>query len=300
MAGSPRAFVLRHTRLRPVPGSRTCACIWPTRSSRCGTPSRSRPATRMPPCRTGRSRGAAGSRSGATCAEHPEAVAGRRVFDLASGSGLCAIAAMRAGAAAVTGCRHRSVRRRGVPLNARANGVRVRRHRAGRARRGATRGRRHPRGRHVVRRRAGASASCRGCVGRATRASTSSSAIRAGATCRPTSSSSSPPTTSGRRPSSRTSSSPEARVYRLRAPSGSRSRPVTPLRSRRGAQRRDLGAKACQLEGDRRRQRRRRRRRIGGRLRLGFGDVEGETSRLARMLASAPMIPMPANITKKP
>ena len=37
--------------------------------------------------------------------EHPEAVAGRRVFDLASGSGLCAIAAMR--------------------LNGRANGCRV-------------------------------------------------------------------------------------------------------------------------------------------------------------------------------
>ena len=30
--------------------------------------------------------------------EHPETVAGRRVFDLASGSGLCAIAALRAGA----------------------------------------------------------------------------------------------------------------------------------------------------------------------------------------------------------
>jgi predicted nicotinamide N-methyase len=35
--------------------------------------------------------------------EHPEAVAGRRVFDLASGSGLCAIAAMHAGASRVTG-----------------------------------------------------------------------------------------------------------------------------------------------------------------------------------------------------
>ena len=42
-------------------------------------------------------------------AEHPEAVAGRRVFDLATGSGLVAIAAARAGAAEVTGSRHRSV-----------------------------------------------------------------------------------------------------------------------------------------------------------------------------------------------
>ena len=42
-------------------------------------------------------------------AEHPEAVAGRRVFDLATGSGLVAIAAARAGAAEVTRQRHRSV-----------------------------------------------------------------------------------------------------------------------------------------------------------------------------------------------
>ncbi len=34
--------------------------------------------------------------------DSPEAVRGRRVFDLATGSGLCAIAAMQAGATAVT------------------------------------------------------------------------------------------------------------------------------------------------------------------------------------------------------
>jgi predicted nicotinamide N-methyase len=57
--------------------------------------------------------------------EHPEAVAGRRVFDLASGSGLCAIAAMRSGAAAATGADIDAFAAAAIELNARANGQRV-------------------------------------------------------------------------------------------------------------------------------------------------------------------------------
>jgi predicted nicotinamide N-methyase len=57
--------------------------------------------------------------------EHPEAVAGRRVFDLASGSGLCAIAAMRAGAAVAIGCDIDAFAAAAIALNARANGRRV-------------------------------------------------------------------------------------------------------------------------------------------------------------------------------
>jgi len=53
--------------------------------------------------------------------EHPEAVAGRRVFDLASGSGLCAIAAMEAGAAAVTAADIDPFAVAAIGLNARAN-----------------------------------------------------------------------------------------------------------------------------------------------------------------------------------
>jgi predicted nicotinamide N-methyase len=57
--------------------------------------------------------------------EHPVAVAGRRVFDLASGSGLCAIAAIRAGAAEATGADIDAFAAAAIGLNARANGQRV-------------------------------------------------------------------------------------------------------------------------------------------------------------------------------
>ena len=56
---------------------------------------------------------------------HPELVAGRTVFDLASGSGLCAIAAMRAGAARATAADIDPFALAAIRLNARANGTRV-------------------------------------------------------------------------------------------------------------------------------------------------------------------------------
>ncbi|MFC0003946.1 class I SAM-dependent methyltransferase [Micromonospora siamensis] len=57
--------------------------------------------------------------------DHPEVVAGRRVLDLASGSGLVAIAAARAGAAAVRAVEIDERAVAAVALNAEANGVRV-------------------------------------------------------------------------------------------------------------------------------------------------------------------------------
>ena len=57
--------------------------------------------------------------------EHPEVVAGRRVFDMASGSGLCAMAALRAGASAVTCADVDDFAAAAIALNARANGRRV-------------------------------------------------------------------------------------------------------------------------------------------------------------------------------
>ena len=57
--------------------------------------------------------------------EHPEAVAGRRVFDLGSGSGLCAIAARRAGATNVIAADIDPIAAAAIELNARANGSRV-------------------------------------------------------------------------------------------------------------------------------------------------------------------------------
>ena len=57
--------------------------------------------------------------------EHPEVVAGRRVLDLATGSGLCAIAAMQAGASVAVGADIDRYAAAAAELNARANGCRV-------------------------------------------------------------------------------------------------------------------------------------------------------------------------------
>ena len=57
--------------------------------------------------------------------DHPGTVRGRRVLDFASGSGLVAIAAMKAGAAEVTACDIDSFAIAAIQLNAQANGVTV-------------------------------------------------------------------------------------------------------------------------------------------------------------------------------
>lgn len=57
--------------------------------------------------------------------EHPEIVRGRRVFDLASGSGICAIVAMQAGAASASAADIDDLAVAAIGLNARANGRRV-------------------------------------------------------------------------------------------------------------------------------------------------------------------------------
>jgi len=55
--------------------------------------------------------------------DHPSVVAGRRVLDVASGSGLVAIAAARAGAAAVVASEVDRLAAAAIDLNAAANGV---------------------------------------------------------------------------------------------------------------------------------------------------------------------------------
>lgn len=57
--------------------------------------------------------------------DHPEAVRGRRVLDFASGSGLVAIAAMKAGAGEVAACDIDAFAIAAIGLNAEANGVSV-------------------------------------------------------------------------------------------------------------------------------------------------------------------------------
>jgi predicted nicotinamide N-methyase len=57
--------------------------------------------------------------------DHPETVRGRRVLDFASGSGLVAIAAMKAGAAEVMACDIDSFAIAAMDLNAKANAVSI-------------------------------------------------------------------------------------------------------------------------------------------------------------------------------
>ena len=125
MAASPRAFVLRHTRLRPVPGLEEIRLhladevlpLWHAVQIETGDPDAALPYWAFA--------WAGGLAIGRHLREHPEVVTGRRVFDLASGSGLCAIAAMKAGAMEATGADIDAFAAASIALNARANGHRV-------------------------------------------------------------------------------------------------------------------------------------------------------------------------------
>jgi predicted nicotinamide N-methyase len=125
VARSARAFVLRHTRLRPVPGLEAIRlhladevlALWHAVQLETGDEDAALPYWAF-----------AWAGGLAVChylREHPEAVAGRRVLDLASGSGLCAIAAGLAGATAVTGADIDAFAAGAIELNARANDQRV-------------------------------------------------------------------------------------------------------------------------------------------------------------------------------
>jgi predicted nicotinamide N-methyase len=125
MASSRRAFILRHTHLRRVPGleeirlhlADDVLSLWRAVQIETGDPDAALPYWAFA--------WAGGLAIGRYLHEHPEAVAGRRVFDLASGSGLCAIAAVQVGATEATGADIDAFATAAVDLNARANGHRV-------------------------------------------------------------------------------------------------------------------------------------------------------------------------------
>ncbi|MGD0123116.1 MAG: 50S ribosomal protein L11 methyltransferase [Candidatus Limnocylindrales bacterium] len=125
MAASPRAFVLRHTHVRPVPGLEEIRLhladqvlpLWHAVEAETGEVD--------PPLPYWAFAWAGGLALGRYLRDHPEAVTGRRVFDLACGSGLCAIAALNAGAAEATGADIDLYAGAAIELNARANGRRV-------------------------------------------------------------------------------------------------------------------------------------------------------------------------------
>ena len=124
MAASSRAFVLRHTRLRPVPGldrirlhlADEALPLWHAVQVETDDPDAALPYWAFA--------WGGGLAIGHYLRDHPEAVASRRVFDLASGSGLCAIAAAHAGATSVTGADIDAFSSAAILLNARANGCR--------------------------------------------------------------------------------------------------------------------------------------------------------------------------------
>jgi predicted nicotinamide N-methyase len=125
MAASPRAFVLRHTHLRPVPGleevrlhlADDALALWRAVQVETRDPDAALPYWAFA--------WGGGLAIGVYLRDHPEAVVGRRVFDMAAGSGLGAIASLRAGAAEATGADIDPFAAAAIELNARANGGRV-------------------------------------------------------------------------------------------------------------------------------------------------------------------------------
>jgi predicted nicotinamide N-methyase len=120
-----RAFVRRNTRLMPVPGlpgvrlqlADDVMVVMQLAGGELGQPD--------PPLPFWAFAWAGGLAVSHYLVDHPEEVAGRRVLDVASGSGLCAVVAMRLGAASVHAVDIDPFSQAAVALNARANGVRV-------------------------------------------------------------------------------------------------------------------------------------------------------------------------------
>jgi predicted nicotinamide N-methyase len=125
VAATSRAFVLRQTRLRPVPGLEEIRLhladevlpLWHAVQVESGDPDAALPYWAFA--------WGGGLAIAHYLREHPDAIAGRRVFDLASGSGLCAIAAMDSGAVAVTAADIDRFAIAAIDLNARANRRRI-------------------------------------------------------------------------------------------------------------------------------------------------------------------------------
>jgi predicted nicotinamide N-methyase len=125
LSTSFRAFILHHTALRPVPGLETirlhladdALTLWHAVQVETGDPDAALPYWAFA--------WGGGLAIGRYLRDQPKTVRGRRVFDLATGSGLCAVAAMQAGAASVTAVDIDPFAVAAVALNARANRQRV-------------------------------------------------------------------------------------------------------------------------------------------------------------------------------
>jgi predicted nicotinamide N-methyase len=125
MTSRHRAFVQRHTRLASPPGlepirlhlAEEVLPLWRAVQEATGDPD-----TALPYWAFAWGGGLALAHY---LRDHPDAVAGRRVFDLAAGSGLVAIAALAAGAADAQAADIDPFAASAIALNARANGGRI-------------------------------------------------------------------------------------------------------------------------------------------------------------------------------
>ena len=125
MIADPVAFIRAETRLRPVPHAPEIALhvadeateLWQKTEEELGE-------IGLPPPFWAFA-WAGGQALARYILDHPETVRGRRVLDFASGSGLVAIAAMKAGAAEVTACDIDSFAIAAIGINAAANDVSV-------------------------------------------------------------------------------------------------------------------------------------------------------------------------------
>lgn len=125
MIADPAAFILAETRLRPVPHAPELVLhvadeateLWQKTEEELGE-------IGLPPPFWAFA-WAGGQALARYVLDHPETVRGKRVLDFASGSGLVAIAAMKAGAAEVTACDIDPFAVTAIGLNAQANGVTI-------------------------------------------------------------------------------------------------------------------------------------------------------------------------------
>ena len=125
MIGDPTAFIRAETRLRPVPHAPEIKLhvadeateLWQRTEEELGEMG-------LPPPFWAFA-WAGGQALARYVLDHPESVRGRRVLDFASGSGLCAIAALKAGAASVEASDIDAFAITAIGLNAAANRVAV-------------------------------------------------------------------------------------------------------------------------------------------------------------------------------
>jgi predicted nicotinamide N-methyase len=124
-SADPRAFILANTRARPVPHvpeimlhlADESVPLWQKTEEELGEAG-------LPPPYWAFA-WAGGQALARYVLDHPDAVAGKRVLDLAAGSGLVAIAAARAGAAPVIAADIDHFTEAAITLNAEQNGVHV-------------------------------------------------------------------------------------------------------------------------------------------------------------------------------